>query len=120
MPSLKKSLSVQCWEICMIDSERECTLAIPDWDHAGWHIRVLVVKAPGVVPKDDPALLSAQLEDLLGHVRDRCMSPEFTYSQVGFCLFHFGRRGTSVSLRHWGLWGATTELFGVGWYCYNH
>lgn len=48
------------------------------------------------------------------------LSGEFTYARFGFFLSHFGRRGITCSLFHFGLWVDMPEVFASSWYSYGH
>ncbi len=60
------------------------------------------------------------LEKLTEEIEKYHISHEFEYHKVGFALFHYGRRGTTISLWHWGSWADTFEAFNQRWYCYGH
>lgn len=60
------------------------------------------------------------LGNLIDEIEKHYLSDEYEYFKVGFALFHYGRRGTTISIWHWGCWSNTFEAFNQSWYCYEH
>lgn len=77
--------------------------ASPTWTDAGSAARVRQIAEERVVDLD-----------LHG------TSPDFTYFGFGFFICHFGRRGTTASLFHYGLWIDMPEVFAASWYSFGH
>lgn len=86
-------------------------------DVEGWGIWFLDVFHDHVRIGDEQKLQISK--QCLHQVEGTLLSREYNYLRVGFFLFHFGRRGTTVSLWHWGTWSDTLEAFSHSWYCYK-
>lgn len=97
-------------------SKREPRLLEP-FSQGGWWLRVYSYAATersGQSQARDIARLPELVEDL----EASGLSPEFEYARVGFAHVHCGRRGTTVSIWHFGEWTDTAEAFHRGWYRY--
>jgi hypothetical protein len=47
------------------------------------------------------------------------LSDEFIYHRVGFFVAHYGRRGLTCLLYHFGAWVDMPEIYQAGWYRYG-
>ena len=82
----------------------------------GWFLKVFVVSIDECAPSDiDEAIMA--IGRMVTSLETR-LSPEFAYGRFGFAVVHFGRRGTSIAVTHFGLWGDTFEVFSSAWYRY--
>jgi hypothetical protein len=81
---------------------------------AGWRLRTYVVSArgDGVAQEQRDAAVRA-LGDC---VPTTSSDPDYTLFRTGVAVVHFGRRGVTVTLAHFGLWGDMFEVFLRGWY----
>lgn len=82
-----------------------------------WALRLYTITAQGV-PPFGAAPARAALGGLVAQLDPR-MSAEFDYGRFGFSIIHTGRRGTCVSVVHFGNWGSTFESFASVWYQYG-
>lgn len=87
-------------------------LSIRDWNV--WLIEVYVDSI-----RLDETRRKSIMDARIADVETNLLSPEYAYLRIGFFVFHYGRRGTTISLWHWGKWGDTFEAFNHAWYCYN-
>lgn len=55
----------------------------------------------------------------IGDLTSAGLSDEFDYHKRGFLLSHFGRRGLTVLLCHFGVWTDMPEVFHTSWYRYG-
>lgn len=65
------------------------------------------------------AQIIATLDEMLVRLEDHSFNDEFNYLKFGFSMVHFGRRGITITIWHWGKWGETLELFWSGWYAFH-
>jgi hypothetical protein len=82
-----------------------------------WVLKVFLITASDVPFADEDevrAACAAILVDISGR-----LSPEFEYGRFGFLLVHTGRRGTCITVTHFGNWGPTFEVFSSSWYRYG-
>jgi len=57
------------------------------------------------------------LKEVVGWCLDRVpQDPEYELFRVGIACAHFGRRGLTLTLAHYGLWGDMFEVFICGWH----
>lgn len=82
----------------------------------GWALKLFVIAAEGYSAAS-LAEVKNELSLMVASIGER-FSPEFTYGRFGFAIIHFGRRGTCVSIVHFGNWGRTFEVFSSVWYRY--
>lgn len=100
-----------------IETRRETFLGVHLFEHE-WAIKLFMVTAEGV-PFADLDSAKRALAEMLQAITNR-MSPEFEYGRFGCAIVHTGRRGTCVTVTHFGNWGRTFEIFSSGWYRYGH
>jgi hypothetical protein len=83
----------------------------------GWTIKLFLIAAAAANFVDEQEArrsLTSCLRDIGARV-----SSEFDYGRFGFAIAHAGRRGTCLTVTHFGLWGTTFEVFSSGWYRYG-
>lgn len=83
-----------------------------------WALRVFQINAANV-----PTLGLRELREAIATLLcdlDQRLSEEYDYGKFGFVVAHSGRRGTCVTVTHFGSWGTTFEVFSSVWYQYGH
>lgn len=83
-----------------------------------WHL-----KAYSFAASSAPSDIPDPLDVVAGRTRELnelYLSDEFHYLRTGFALCHFGRRGITTEIFHFGLWDDMPEIFHVGWYTYGY
>jgi len=94
-------------------------LGVLDGIEGAWRCRTYELHVPGGSSGLGPWSAAGDLLDPCLEVADSsCLSDEFLYLRVGAFLVHFGRRGVTVTLIHFGCWGDMPEVFICGWYAY--
>lgn len=83
-----------------------------------WALKLFMITAENLPSGNLDSALAA-LAGMLNVITTR-MSPEFDYGRFGFAIIHIGRRGTCLTVTHFGSWGTTFEIFSSGWYRYGH
>lgn len=81
-----------------------------------WALKLFVIAVNGYTT-DALSEVTRELQLMVASIEQR-LSPEFEYGRFGFVVVHFGRRGTCVSITHFGHWGTTFEVFSSVWYRY--
>jgi len=83
-----------------------------------WHFHVYLYRADDneIV---DQRTLSAILESQVRIVADKYLASEFVYLRSGYILAHYGRRGITHAIWHWGDWAGTWECFSQTFYGYG-
>ena len=81
-----------------------------------WTLKLFVVAVDGY-SGESLAEVRKELSSMVASIEER-LSSEFTYGRFGFAVIHFGRRGTCVSVTHFGSWGTTFEVYSSVWYRY--
>ncbi|MEV0055869.1 hypothetical protein AB0H34_35900 [Saccharopolyspora shandongensis] len=82
-----------------------------------WRLRLYVVSSSGAgVTSRETELGNDAVDSCLGTVT---FDPDYQMFRVGTALAHFGRRGLTITLVHYGLWDDMFEVFIRGWYRYN-
>lgn len=83
------------------------------------NIRDWRVRCFGLSYDNSPRPASVHFYERATVEAEKYFSPEFDYFRIGFAFHHFGRRGHTISLWHWGAWGDTIELFNHTIYSYH-
>ncbi|MBX6389780.1 MAG: hypothetical protein IRZ08_12425 [Frankia sp.] len=82
-----------------------------------FRLRLYSVAAPSVTVHEISVADSAN-KCIKGLMNSR-LSDELIYDRVGFFVAHFGRRGLTCLLYHFGTWVDMPEVFHAGWYRYG-
>lgn len=109
----------RCWATFMssahfdVIERTEAYLGVHEWGEA-WALKLFHIATDASMPcqvEEVRQTLSWMLDSITAR-----MSAEFDYGRFGCVIYHEGRRGSCVTVMHYGNWGMTFEVFASGWY----